>query len=67
MHMAGWKVAGLAGVNDDHRPALTPQLQGRSESGGRSADDRNVAVPFDGAGCVISHDFYGTVDSGFRN
>ena len=49
VHVGGGGVARLAGVDDDHRPALAPELEGGGESGGRAADDGDVAVPLDGA------------------
>ena len=51
VHVGGGGVAGLAGVDDDHRPALAPELERGGEPGGRPADDGDVAVPLDGA-CV---------------
>ena len=50
VHVGGGGVARLAGVDDDHRPALASQLEGGGQSGGRPADDGDVAVPLDG--CV---------------
>jgi hypothetical protein len=55
VHVGGGGVAWLAGVDDDHRPALAAQLEGGREPGGRSADDGDVAVPLDGAGGVVTH------------
>ncbi len=34
VHMCGGAVARLAGVDDDHRPALTPELKAGGKSGG---------------------------------
>ena len=56
MHVGGGGVSRLAGVDDDHRPALAPELERGGESGGRSSDDGNVAVPLDGEGGVVAHD-----------
>ncbi len=53
--MCGGGVARLAGVDDDHRPTLASELERRCESGGRTADDGDVAVPFDGARGVVTH------------
>ena len=40
----------FTGVDDDDRPtALAAELQRRGQTGGRSADDGDVAVAFDGA------------------
>ena len=61
VHVGGGGVARLAGVDDDHRPALAPELERGGESGGRSADDGDVAVPLDGAGGVVAHDLDDTV------
>ena len=55
MHVGGGGVARLAGVDDDDRPALAPELERGGKSGGRSADDGDVAVPLDGAGGVFTH------------
>ena len=62
MHVGGGGVARLAGVDDDHRPALAPELKGGGQSGGRSADDGDVAVSLDGAGGVVTHGLDDTVD-----
>ena len=61
VHVCGGGVARLAGVDDDHGPALAPELECGGESGGRSADDGDVAVPLDGAGGVVTHDLDDTV------
>ena len=34
MHMRGWAVARLPGIDDDHGPALAPELKRGGESGG---------------------------------
>ena len=54
MHVCGGAVARLAGVDDDHGPALAPELECGGEPGGRSADDGDVAVPLDGGVALIS-------------
>ncbi len=46
----GRGIARLAGVDDDHRPSLAPELECGGQSGGRSADDGDVAVPLIGTG-----------------
>jgi hypothetical protein len=51
----GGGVSGLAGVDDDHRPALAPELECGRESRRRSADDGDVAVPLNGSGGVVTH------------
>ena len=56
VHVGGRGVARLAGVDDDHRPALAPELERGGQAGGRSADDGDVAVAFDGVGGVVAHD-----------
>ena len=48
MHVGGGRVARLAGVDDDHGAALAGELKRGGESGGRSADDGDVAVPLEG-------------------
>jgi hypothetical protein len=55
VHVCSGGVAWLAGVDDDHGPALAPELECGGESGGRSADDGDVAVPLDGVGGVVTH------------
>ena len=55
VHVGGGGVAGLAGVDDDDRAALAAELEGGGEAGGRPADDGDVAVALDGAGCVFTH------------
>ncbi len=55
VHVRGGSVARLAGVDDDHRSALPTELQRGGESGGRPADDGDIAVPLDGAWCVVTH------------
>ena len=50
VHVGGGGIARLAGVDDDDRPALAPELERGGEPGGRSADDGDVAVPLDGTG-----------------
>lgn len=59
--MCGGGVARLAGVDDDHGPALAPELECGGKSGGRSADDSDVAVPLDRTGGVVTHDLDDTV------
>ena len=53
VHVSCGCVARLAGVDNDHRPALSCQLEGGGQSGGGSADDSDVAVSLDGLGWVI--------------
>lgn len=50
MHVCGGGVARLAVVDDDHGPALAPELECGGKSGRRSADDDDVAVPLDRRG-----------------
>jgi len=50
-------VARLAGVDDDHGPALAPELECGGKSGCRSADDGDVAPPLDAAWGVVTHSF----------
>jgi len=59
--VGGGGVARLAGVDDDDRAALAPELERGGESGGRSADDGYVAVALDRAVCVFTHGFNDTV------
>ncbi len=66
MQVCGGGVAGLAGVDDDHGPALTPELEGGGESGRGSADDGDVAVPLEGSGGVVTHDVDDTSHSETR-
>jgi quercetin dioxygenase-like cupin family protein len=56
VHVCGGGVARLAGVDDDHRPTLASQLERCCKSGGRTADDGDVAVPLDGVRGVVTHD-----------
>ena len=63
VHVGGGGVARLAGVDDDHRAALAPELERGGESGGRPADDGDVAVALDGAvRAVFAHGSDDTVD-----
>jgi transcriptional regulator with XRE-family HTH domain len=64
--VCGGGVARLAGVDDDHGPALAPELECGGKSGSRSADDGDVAVPLDGVGGVVTHDLDDTVHPGNR-
>ncbi len=57
MHVGGGGVAWFAGVDDDHRAALAPELERGGESGGRSADNGDVTVALDGAVFVFVHWF----------
>ncbi len=50
MHVFSGSVAGFAGVDDDHGPALAPELECGGQPGGGSADDGDVAMPLDGFG-----------------
>lgn len=52
VHVGGWCVAGLPGVDDDHRSSLTAELERGTEAGGGSADNHDVAVA-GGAGVVL--------------
>jgi transcriptional regulator with XRE-family HTH domain len=61
VHVCGGGVARLAGIDDDHGPALAPELECGGKSGGRSADHGDVAVPFDDMGGVVTHDLDDTV------
>jgi hypothetical protein len=67
VQVCGGSVARLAVVDDDHGPALAPELESGGEPGGRSADDGDVAVPLDDHGGVVTyrgvvtHDLDGTV------
>jgi transcriptional regulator with XRE-family HTH domain len=51
--MSSRSVPWLAGIDDDHRTSLTPELQCRRQSGGRATDDGNVALPLDGPWTVL--------------
>jgi DNA-binding XRE family transcriptional regulator/quercetin dioxygenase-like cupin family protein len=53
--VGGGGVAWFAGVDDDHRATLAPELEGGGESGGRATDDGNVTVTLDGAVLVFAH------------
>ena len=55
VHVCGGGVARLAGVDDDHRPTLASELERRCKSGGRTADDGDVAMPLDGPRGVVIH------------
>ena len=66
MHVGGGGVPRLAAVDDDHGPALAPELEGGGESGGRPSDDGNVAVSLDGGGGVVAHDVDDRVRPGRR-
>jgi hypothetical protein len=66
VHVCGGGVARLTGVDDDHRPALACELESSCKSGGRSADDGDVAVPLDGAGGVVTHGLHDKVSSSIR-
>ena len=61
VHVQGGGVAWLAGVDDDHGPALAPELECGGKTGGRSADDGDVAMPLDRTGGVVTHDLDDTV------
>ena len=61
VHLVGGRVPGLAGVDDDHRPTLAGELQGRGEARGGTADDGHFNVSLDdGRGAVVvgSHDVH---------
>jgi transcriptional regulator with XRE-family HTH domain len=47
VHVGRRRVPWLAGVDDDHRPALPPELEGSGQPGGRPTDDGHVAVALD--------------------
>lgn len=66
MHVVGRGVAGLTGVDDDHRPSLATELERGGKSGGRTADDGDVAVPLDGVGGVVTHGFDDKIQPGIR-
>jgi DNA-binding XRE family transcriptional regulator/quercetin dioxygenase-like cupin family protein len=66
VHVCGWRVARLAGVDDDHGPALAPELECSGKSGGRSTDDCDVAVPLDSTGGVVTHALDDMVHPGKR-
>jgi hypothetical protein len=55
VHVCGGGVSRLAGVDDDHGPALASELECGRKPGGRSADDGDVTVPLDDAGGVVTH------------
>lgn len=48
VHRLGRSVARFGGVDHDHGPTLSRELQGGREAGGGSADDRDIGVPGDG-------------------
>jgi len=56
MHVRCTSVAGFPIIDDDHRSALTAQLERGGKSSNGSADDGDVAVPFDDVGDVVTHD-----------
>ena len=62
MQVVGGGVSRLAAVDDDHGPALAPELERGGKPGGRSSDDGDVAVSFDGAGGMVGHDIDDRVD-----
>jgi transcriptional regulator with XRE-family HTH domain len=66
VHVCARSIPRLAVVDDDHGPALASELERGGESGGRSADDGDVAVPLDGNGGVVTHGTDDTVDPGNR-
>jgi transcriptional regulator with XRE-family HTH domain len=55
VHVDRRDVARLAGVDDDDRAALAPELERGGEPGRRSPDDGDVAVALDDAVCVFIH------------
>ena len=55
VHVGGRGVPRIAGIDDDDRPALPPELERSGQTGGRSADDGDVAVALDGAVLVFAH------------
>jgi transcriptional regulator with XRE-family HTH domain len=64
VHVVRRCVPGLAGTHDDDGPPLAAELEGGGESGGRPADDEDVAVPLDGAGGVVAHAGHATLPVG---
>jgi len=66
VHVRSGGVARLAGVDHDHGPALAPELKCGAKSGGRSADDGDVAVPLDRSEGVVTHDLDDKVASEYR-
>jgi transcriptional regulator with XRE-family HTH domain len=62
VHVGGRGIARLAGVDDDHRAALTTELERGRQAGGRPPDDGDVAMPLDDSLCVVTHGFDDTVD-----
>jgi hypothetical protein len=59
--VSGRRVPGLAGVDDDHRPALAAELQGGGQSSGGTTDHGDIAVALDGTGDVGTHGHNGKV------
>jgi hypothetical protein len=59
--VGGGGVARLAGVDDDHRPPLPPELERSGEAGGRSTNDGDVALALDGVGRVFGHGSHDTL------
>ena len=49
VHVCGRGISGLPGIDHDDRSSLPTELQGRSKTSSRTADDRYVAVPLDAA------------------
>ena len=62
VHVRSEGVARLTGVDDDHGPALAAELESGGKSGGRSADDGDVALALDRTGSGVTHGHYDTVD-----
>lgn len=60
--MQGAGVAWRGVIYDDHRSALSFELEPGGESGSRSADDRDIADPFDvkGGMSMVIHGLDGT-------
>ena len=55
MHMRSGSVARIAGVDNDDRPSLSAELQAGSQTGGRAADDSDVAMTLDEARSMVTH------------
>ena len=55
MHVGGWSVTRLSGVDDDDRAALATELEGSGKARRRRSYDGDIAVALDGPGSVFAH------------
>jgi hypothetical protein len=49
MHVNGWSISGLAGIDHDHGPSLTHYLECSGQTGRRSANNGDIAMALDSA------------------